>query len=143
MFGILIQINPTNIIVHSQWFIVMFGDPLESITLLANRWFISFVDDHTRMTWIFLMKKISVAGQIFKNFNKMIQTQFQAKIQVLKTDNAREYFKSILEDFLLSEGIVHQSSCVDTPQQNGIAKRKNIHLLEVAISLVFSTHVPG
>lgn len=111
MFGILIQINPTNIIVHSQWFIVMFGDPLESITLLANRWFISFVDDHTRMTWIFLMKKISAAGQIFKNFNKMIQTQFQAKIQVLKTDNAREYFKSILEDFLLSEGIVHKLMC--------------------------------
>ena len=39
-------------------------------------------------------------------------------------------------------GIVHQSSCVDTPQQNGIAERKNRHLLEVARSLMFSTHVP-
>ncbi|RVW35969.1 Retrovirus-related Pol polyprotein from transposon TNT 1-94 [Vitis vinifera] len=40
------------------------------------------------------------------------------------------------------EGIVHLSSCVDTPQQNGIAERKNRHLLEVARSLMFSMNVP-
>ncbi|RVX11614.1 Retrovirus-related Pol polyprotein from transposon RE2 [Vitis vinifera] len=38
--------------------------------------------------------------------------------------------------------IVHLSSCVDTPQQNGIAERKNRHLLEVARSLMFSMNVP-
>ena len=88
------------------------------------------------------MKEKSEVGQIFKNFSNMIQTQFQAKIQVLKTDNAKEYFNSVLGDYLLHEGIVHQSSCVETPQQNGIAERKNRHLLEVARSLMFSTHVP-
>ena len=60
----------------------------------------------------------------------------------MKTDNAKEYFNSVLGDYLLHEGIVHQSSCVETSQQNGIAERKNRHLLEVARSLVFSTHVP-
>ncbi|RVW12206.1 Retrovirus-related Pol polyprotein from transposon TNT 1-94 [Vitis vinifera] len=72
----------------------------------------------------------------------MIQTQFQSKIQILKSDNARDYFNSILGEFLAQEGIVHLSSCVDTPQQNGIAERKNRHLLEVAISLMFSMNVP-
>ena len=72
----------------------------------------------------------------------MIQTQFQTKIQVLKTDNAKEYFKSVLGSYLMSQWIVHLSFCVDTPQQNGIAERKNWHLLEVARSLMFSTHVP-
>ena len=52
------------------------------------RWFVSFVDDHTRVTWIFLMKEKSELA-----FHSMIQTQFMAKIQVLKTDNAREYFQ--------------------------------------------------
>ena len=88
------------------------------------------------------MKEKSEVGQIFQNFNSMIQTQFQNKIQVLKTDNAKEYFKSILGSCLMSQGIVHLSSCVDTPQQNGIAERKNRHLLEVARFLMFSTHVP-
>lgn len=92
--------------------------------ITGTRWFILFVDDHTRITWLFLMKEKSEAGQIFKNFNAMIQTQFQTKIQVLKTDNAREYFASILSDYLSSHGIIHLSSCVDTPQQNGVAGRK-------------------
>ena len=63
-------------------------------------------------------------GQIFQIFNSMIQTQFQTKIQVLKTNNAKEYFKTILGSYLLSQGIVHLSSCVDTPQQNGATERK-------------------
>ncbi|RVW46337.1 Retrovirus-related Pol polyprotein from transposon TNT 1-94 [Vitis vinifera] len=45
-------------------------------------------------------------------------------------------------EFLAQEGIVHLSSCVDTPQQNGIAERKNRHLLEVVRSLMFSMNVP-
>ena len=108
----------------------------------GTRWFVSFIDDHTRLTWVFLMKEKSETGQIFKIFKNMIQTQFQSKIQILKSDNARDYFNSILGEFLAKEGIVHLSSCVDTPQQNGIAERKNRHLLEVARSLMFSTNVP-
>ncbi|KAL5840222.1 hypothetical protein ACOSQ4_012830 [Xanthoceras sorbifolium] len=61
---------------------------------------------------------------------------------LLKTDNAKEYFSSILSNYLLNQGIVHLSSCVDTPQQNGVAERKNRHLLEVARSLMFTSNVP-
>lgn len=71
------------------------------------------------------MKEKVEVGQTFKNFNTMIQTQFQTKKQVLKTDNAKEYFEYVLGDYLLSQGIVHQSSCVNTPQQNGIAEKKS------------------
>jgi len=45
-------------------------------------------------------------------------------------------------DFLNEKGIIHHSSCVDTPQQNGVAERKNRHLLEVARALMFSMNVP-
>lgn len=107
------------------------------------RWFLSFVDDHTRLTWVFLMKNKSEVSQIFQNFNTMIQTQFNTKIQVLKTDNAKEYFKDSLSSYLLHQSILHISSCVDTPQQNGVAERKNRHLLEVARCLLFSSHVPN
>ena len=98
----------------------------------------SFVDD--RVTWIYLMKEKSMTGPIFKNFYNMIQTQFQIKIKVFRFDNAKEYFNSILGTYLTSHGIVHQSFCVDTPQQNGVAERKNRHL-EVARSIMFTTNV--
>jgi len=45
----------------------------------------------------------------------MIQTQFHTKIQILRIDNAKEYFSSVLGDYLLQQEIIHQSSCVDTP----------------------------
>lgn len=72
----------------------------------------------------------------------MVKTQFNTQIQIFRTDNGKEYFKNILGKFLDAEGIVHQSSCIDTPQQNGVAERKNKHLLEVARSLMFTTNVP-
>ncbi|XP_073121790.1 uncharacterized protein [Henckelia pumila] len=40
------------------------------------------------------------------------------------------------------QGIIHQSSCPHTPQQNGVAERKNKHLLEVARAISFETKVP-
>lgn len=55
------------------------------------------MDDHTRLTWVFLMKEKSEVCQIFKKIYLMIQNQFQTQIQIFKTDNAREYFKSHLE----------------------------------------------
>ncbi|RVW71473.1 Retrovirus-related Pol polyprotein from transposon TNT 1-94 [Vitis vinifera] len=56
--------------------------------------------------------------------------------------NPQEQPQMAVGEFLAQEGIVHLSSCVDTPQQNGIAERKNRHLLEVARSLMFSMNVP-
>ena len=88
------------------------------------------------------MKEKLEASQISKNFNNMIQNQFQTKIEVLKINNAREYFKSILSDYFLSQGIVHQSSCIDTPQQNGVVKEKKKHFAKVTRPLMFPTHVP-
>ena len=79
---------------------------------------------------------------MFQNFYNRIQTQFQKNISVLRTDNGREYFQSILGDNLLYKGIVHQSSCVDTSQQNGVSERKNRHLLDVDHALTFTMNVP-
>ena len=72
----------------------------------------------------------------------MISTQFQSNIQVFKTDNARYYFNSILGPYLSKHGIIHISSCIDTPQQNGVAERKNRHVLETTRALMFQMHVP-
>jgi len=68
-------------------------------TITGKRWFITFIDDHTRITWVFLLHEKSEAKNVFKNFNKMIQIKFQTQIQVFKSDNGKEYFNVILGDF--------------------------------------------
>ena len=72
----------------------------------------------------------------------MVQTQCQANIQVFRSDNGNDYFNTVLGKYFLVNGIVHQSSCNDTPQQNEVAERKNKNLIEMARSLIFSTKIP-
>ncbi|XP_022853402.1 uncharacterized protein LOC111374875, partial [Olea europaea var. sylvestris] len=106
-----------------------------------RKWFVTFIDDHTWLCWVYLLKEKTDVRSVFINFHSMVQTQFQTNIQILHTDNGTKYFNSILRDYLQKYGIIHQSSCVDTPQQNGIAERKNRHLLEVACALMFTTRL--
>ena len=110
--------------------------------LSNRRWFISFIDDHYRLCWIYLMKAKSETFFIFKQFHLMIQTQFNSKIKIVRTDNGAEYFSNILGSYFKDNDIIHHSSCVNTPQQNGIAERKNRHLFEVARTLMFHSNVP-
>ena len=96
----------------------------------------------TRVCWVYLLKEKSEAAGVFKQFHKMILNQFETNIKILHTNNGREYYSNILEKYLQKEGIIHHSSCIDTPQQNGVSKRKNHHLLEVARAMMFQTNVP-
>ena len=48
-----------------------------------------------------------------------------------------------MSTYLQENGIIHQSSCVDTPQQNRVAERKNGNILEVARALPFTSHMPS
>lgn len=111
-------------------------------TFWKKKWFVTFIDDHTRVSWVYLLEKKSEVEKCFKDFFLMIENQFQTKIGILRTDNGTEYFNKYLGAFISEKGIVHQSTCRDTPQQNGIAERKNRHLLEVARALMFSMNVP-
>ena len=71
-----------------------------------------------------------------------IKTQLNASLHIFRSNNAREYFYTSLSQFFDDHGIIHQSSCPHTPQQNGVAERKMRHLLEVTCALKFHMHVP-
>ncbi|KAL3520400.1 hypothetical protein ACH5RR_018549 [Cinchona calisaya] len=120
----------------------MFGDHLRYQLCLEKKWFVSFIDDHTRLSWVYLLRDKFEVKDIFRSFYTMVEIQFQEKIRIFRSDNGREYFNEILGDFFLEKGIVHQRSCLDSPQQNGIAERKNRHLLEVTRALLFTNNVP-
>ena len=53
-----------------------------------------------------------------------------------------EYINKKFGVFLSDHGGLHQTSCPDTPPQNGVAERKNHHILEVARSLMYTMNVP-
>jgi len=75
------------------------------------------------------------------SFFNEIKTQFGKVIKILISDNAKEYFFSNLASFLTTQGILHQSACPHTPRKNGIAKRKNRHLVETTCTLLLGANV--
>lgn len=91
--------------------------------------------------WLFLMRDKSEVFSIFKNFHVFVQTQFQTFIKVFRSDNGTKFHNSNFQSFLTEKGIHHQTSCVNTPRQNRMAKRKNRHLLEVARALLLGNNV--
>ncbi|CAM8996453.1 unnamed protein product [Rhodiola kirilowii] len=106
------------------------------------RYFVTFVDDFSRMTWIYFMKNRSELLQHFSSVCAEIRTQFGVPVKTLRSDNAKEYLSAPFHEFMQKHGIIHQTSCVDTPSQNGVAERKNRHLLETARALLFEMQVP-
>nr|CAN70109.1 hypothetical protein VITISV_001696 [Vitis vinifera] len=114
-------------------FMVIHSDvwgPSKVPTLSGSRWFVTFIDDCTRMTWLCLMKTKDEVNLLFQNFHKMIETQYNAKVRVLHSDNGGEYQSSDLQKYLEGHDIIHQTTCSNTPQQNGVVERKIWHLLE-------------
>ena len=87
------------------------------------------------------MKSRSELFDHFSAFCAEIQKQFHVFLQTLRSDNAKEYLSELFQSFMLQHGILHQTSCVDTASQNGIAEKKNIHLLKTARALLFQMNV--
>ena len=82
------------------------------------------------------MKSRTELFSVFQKFFVEIRNQFHTSIRILCSDNALEYLSAPFFDFLSSHGILYQSYCAYTPQQNGVAERKNFYLVETTCSLL-------
>jgi len=106
------------------------------------RFFLTLVDDFSRATWTYLLQCKSQAVNVLKQFYAYIHTQFGKHLKAIRSDNALEFTEGSCNEFFAANGIVHQRSCVDRPQQNGIIERKHRHILEIARALRFQAALP-
>ena len=104
-------------LIHSD---VCGPSPVSSIG--GSRYFVVFVDDYSRYSWIFHMKHRSELLQVYSNFVKMVEAQFSKHIKISRSDNALEYTQYAFQAVLHSYGTVHHLTCPGTSQQNGRAE---------------------
>ena len=107
-----------------------------------HKYFVTFIDEKYKYTWVTLIQSKDRVLEAFKNFQTHICNHFNAKLKILRLDNGGEYTSQAFKQYFAQHEIIHQTSYPYTPQQNGIAERKNIHLMEVARSMMFHTNVP-
>lgn len=134
---------PNSTTVSSAPFNILHADlwgPFSTISTLGHKYFLTLVDDCTRYTWVIFLKTKDQTKTSLISFIAYIENQFHTSLKFLRSNNGTEFLA--VTKFISSKGIIHQKSCVQTPQQNGIVERKHQHILNVARSLYFHSNVP-
>ena len=88
--------------------------PCPVLSMTGFKYFVTFVD-FSRVTWLYLMKSRFEPYSHFSAFCAEIQIQFLVSLRTLRSDNAKEYLSEHFQSFMLQYGILHQTSCVNTP----------------------------
>lgn len=100
--------NPFDLVHSNVWGLCRY------FTMSGKIYFIIFVDDHSKMNWLYLLKDRSCVLDVFQIFHNEIKTQSSSNLRVLRSDNALEYMKSDFSKFCSSNGIIHQTMCLYT-----------------------------
>ena len=109
---------------------------------LGFSYYVLFIDDYSRFTWLYPMKLKSDFFDIFLQFQKLVENQYSTKIKIFQSDGGAEFTSNRFQSHLRQFGIHHQMSCPYTPSQNGRAERKHRHVTETGLALLFHSHVP-
>ncbi|KAE8688597.1 hypothetical protein F3Y22_tig00110963pilonHSYRG00163 [Hibiscus syriacus] len=125
-------------LVHSD----VFG-PVKQQSISGMRYMVTFIDDFSRYVWVFFMKEKSDTFSKFKEFRDSAEGEVGKKICCLRIDNGGEYRSNEFSQYLRECRIRHQYTCANTPQQNGVAERKNRHLAEICRSMLHAKNVSG
>lgn len=106
--------------------------PMETTSLGGSKYYILFVDDYSRMAFIYFIENKNEALKCFKEYKAVAENQLQKKIKILRSDNGLEFCNKEFDLFLNKSGILHQRSNPYTPEQNGLCERFNRTVVEKA-----------
>jgi hypothetical protein len=114
--------------------------PLTSIT--GYVYYVSFIDDYSRKTWVYFLKSKDEVFDKFKEFKALIENLYERKIKILRSDNGGEYTSKEFVKFCKYDGIKRELTTTYNPQQNGVEERKNITIMEVVKSMIYDQDFP-
>nr|GEV83983.1 retrovirus-related Pol polyprotein from transposon TNT 1-94 [Tanacetum cinerariifolium] len=99
-------------------------------------YFLVVIDDYSRFTWVFFLATKDETSPILKTFITGLENQLSLKVKIIRSDNETEFKNNDLNQFCGMERIKREFSVPRTPQQNGIAERKNKTLIEAARTML-------
>lgn len=117
--------------------------PMQTPSLAGSQYFLTFIDDFTRKTWVYFLKNKSEVFEKFCNFKALVENQSGLHIKVLRTDRGGEYISKEFLRFCRENGIQKQFTARYTPQKNGVAEKKNRTIMDMARSMLKEKHLPN
>ena len=117
--------------------------PTRTPSFNNKRYFILFVDDFSRMMWVYFLEQKSEAFSVFKQFKAFGENQSGHNLKVLRTDRGGEFTSNEFSEYCKSNGIKRELTARYTPQQNGVAERRNRTIVEMARSMLKAKSLPN
>lgn len=114
--------------------------PYKTPSSCGAYYFLTIVDDFSRAVWIYLLLDKREVSQTILSFIALVDRQYEKQIKIIRSDNGTEF--TCLKTEFIKRGIIFQTSCVGTPQQNGRVERKHRHILNIARALRFQSNLP-
>nr|GEY37293.1 putative ribonuclease H-like domain-containing protein [Tanacetum cinerariifolium] len=108
-----------------------------SISNLNHKWYCLVVtDDFSRFTWTFFLRTKDETSSILRNFITEIENLKDLKVKIIRCDNGGKFKNQEMNEFCTKKGIKREFSNARTPQQNGVTKKRNRTLIEVARTML-------
>ncbi|KAJ0918468.1 putative RNA-directed DNA polymerase [Helianthus annuus] len=99
-------------------------------------------DDYSRFSWVDFIVHKRETPEILKNLITLLENLYNLKVRRIRSDNGTEFKNRVMDEFCTAKGILHEYSSRYTPQQNGVAERKNRTLIETARTMLVESQLP-
>jgi len=115
-------------------------DLKQTMTRGGKNYFVTFIDDYSRYTKMYLIKHKDEAFDMFLSYKTEVENQLDNKIKRIRSDRGGEYVS--FNDYCVKEGIIHEVTPPYSLESNGVAKRKNKTLKEIINVMLISSNAP-
>ncbi|GJU15415.1 putative ribonuclease H-like domain-containing protein [Tanacetum coccineum] len=113
---------------------------IESIN--KKRYCLVVTDDFSRFSWVFFLATKDETSEILCKFIIGLENQLNHNVKIIRCDNGTEFKNHAMNEFCAKKGIKREFSVARTPQQNGVAERKNRTLIEAARTMLADSLLP-
>ncbi|GKB56658.1 putative ribonuclease H-like domain-containing protein, partial [Tanacetum coccineum] len=113
----------------------LFGPTFVS-SLMNKKYCLVVTDDYSRFTWVFFLASKDETSDILKSFITQIENLVDKKVIIIRCDNGTEFKNRVMSEFCEKKSIKREFSVARTPQQNGVAERRNRTLVKAARTMV-------
>jgi hypothetical protein len=116
--------------------------PMIVASLNGYFYYVLFIDDHSRKTWIYFLKNKDGVLAKFQEFKAQVENLTGRKIKVLRSDNGGEYTSKEFINFCIEAWIKRELTVMYNPQQNGVVERKNRTIIEATKAMIHDQILP-
>ncbi|GJW64709.1 putative ribonuclease H-like domain-containing protein [Tanacetum coccineum] len=119
----------------------LFG-PVSVESINKKKYCLVVTDDFSRFSWVFFLATKDETNEILYKFITGLENQLNHKVKIIRSDHGTEFKNHAMNEFCAKKGIKREFSVARTPQQNGVAERKNRTLIEAARTMLADSLLP-